>query len=321
MSATIDIEVSERVPSRRMPYFPSTDMPNIITKYARDGRASFQAVVRVDKARPIKKTFPTYEEAEEWRATKDAELRALLETPAYEFSLAEVVEDYTTLHPATVTPELTAHLNPAMALPLSAVGVEYVRDLAEDDLDTVQDIIEHARRYMGVLVPENIVVALRAKREGLTFRPITAWEESSLLAGAKGLANDSLQDILILALDTALVQQEILDLEQNQVNLEAGIIRMSPTRIIPLSTRAKTVLSRRLADNHEKVFPNAPKNTVQTAFIRLKNKLGYNGPDFNDIRKIAIVRLSEKMSIHELKDLLGYQRYTSLEWLIALQKG
>jgi integrase len=208
-----------------------------------------------------------------------------------------------------------------MALPVAAVGVEYIRELSQEDLETVQDIIEHARRYMGVMVPENIVVALCAKRKGLPYRPITAWEETTLLAGAKGLANDCLQDVLILALDTALVQQEILDLKVNQVDLDSGIIRMSPTRIIPLSTRAKTILTRRNADNHGTIFHNLPKNTVQTAFIRLKNKLGFNGPDFNDIRKIAIVRLAEKMNIHELKDLLGYQRYTALEWLMALQRG
>jgi hypothetical protein len=295
-------------------------MPNVITKYAKDGRVSYQAVVRVDKARPIKRTFPTLEEAEAWRVTKDQELRALRDTPAHEFSLAEVIEDYTTLHPSTVPPELVQHLSSAMSLPLAAVGETYVRELGEEDLDTVQEIIEHARRYMGVMVPENIVVALRAKRKGLPYRPLTAWEESCLLAGSKGLANDCLQDVLILALDTALVQQEILDLQHNQVCLEESVIRMSPARIIPLTTRAKTVLTRRLADNHGLVFSNLPKNTVQTAFIRLKNKLGYNGPDFNDIRKIAITRLAEKMSIHELKDLLGYQRYTALEWLIALQK-
>jgi hypothetical protein len=96
---------------------------------------------------------------------------------------------------------------------------------------------------------------------------------------------------------------------------------MSAERIIPLTTRARTVLSQRIADNPSAIFDGLPKNTLQTAFIRLKNKLGFNGPDFNDIRKIAITRLAEKMSIHELKDVLGYQRYAPLEWLIALQRG
>lgn len=296
-------------------------MPNIITKYARDGRVSYQAVVRVDKSRPVKKTFPTMEEAEAWRVAKDAELRALKETPAYEYTLEEVVDDYTALYPATVAPELKERLAAALPLRVQEVGEDHIKSLSQEDLDTLQTVIEHGRRYMGVRVPENVVVALCAKRKELPYRPMTAFEEEKLLSESKGLANGCLQDVLILALDTALVQQEIIDLTSDLVDLNAGVIRMSAERIIPLTTRARTVLSQRIADNPSAIFDGLPKNTLQTAFIRLKNKLGFNGPDFNDIRKIAITRLAEKMSIHELKDVLGYQRYAPLEWLIALQRG
>jgi integrase len=296
-------------------------MPNIITKHARDGSVSYQAVVRVDKRRPIKKTFPTYEQAEAWRVATDAEARAALETPAYEYTLGEVIDDYTALYPATVTPELKERLAPALSMPLASVGEVYLFALSKEDLDTVEALIEHARRFLGVLVPENIVVAMRAKREGLPYRPVTAFEEERLLACSKDKANGCLQDVLILAFDTALMQQEILDLESNKVDLDAGVIRMSETRIIPLSTRAKTVLSQRLADNHVRIFPELPKNTIQAAFIRLKNSLGLNGPTFPGIQKIAIARFAEKMNIHEIKDVLGYKYYKPLEWLIALQRS
>lgn len=296
-------------------------MPNIITKYAKDGKPSYQAVVRVDKGRPVKKTFQTLEEAEAWRVAKDAELRALRETPAYEYTLDEVIQDYLRLYPATVSPELLEKLAPALPLSVASVSEEHIENLSEEELETLSGIIEYSRRYMGVVVPENIVVALCAKRKDLPYRPVTAFEEESLLAGSKDMANGELQDFLILAFDTALILQEILDLEHNQVDLDSSIIRIGETRIIPLTTRAKTVLTQRLTHNHGKLFPDLNRNTVQTSFIRLKRKLGFNGPDFNGLRKIAIMRLSEKMSIHEIKDALGFKYYKPLEWLIALQRN
>ena len=295
-------------------------MPNIHTKYSKDGKASYQAVVRVDTSRPVKKTFSTYEEAEAWRVAKDAELRALKETPAYDFKLSEALEDFSTYFPSKVTDDFTANVYNLLQVPVCSITAENIVSLCDADLDVLEQVIEHARRYMGVVVAENIVIALRAKRANLTYRPITEFEEESLISGSATLAHGALQDVIILALDTALAQQEILDLLASNVDLTADVIKMSETRAIPLTARAKSTLARRLADNPATVFGGISKNTVQTAFLRLRNKLGFNGPDFYDMRKIAIHRMSEKMSISELKDALGYARYDSLEWLIELQR-
>lgn len=295
-------------------------MPNILIKYSKDGKVSYQAIVRVDTKRPVKKTFETPEEAEAWRVAKDAELRALKETPAYEFSLSEVLEDFSQFFPAKVTDDFTASVYDFLQLAVVTIEIKHIENLSETDMDTLEQVIEHARRYMGVVVRENVVTCIRAKRANLPYRPITEFEEEALISGSAGLANGSLQDVIILALDTALAQQEILDLTTANVDISSNVIRMSDTRVIELTPRAKSALVRRLASNQSAIFPDAPKNTVQTAFLRLRNKLGFNGPDFNDMRKIAIRRMSEKMSISELKDALGYARYDSLEWLIELQR-
>lgn len=301
-------------------------MPNIITKYARDGKVSYQAVVRVDKARPVKKTFGTKEEAEAWQAAKTEELKSLRTDPAYEFSFREAAEDYSAYY-VTLPAELLAFLDETCDKAIVDISEHCLENLNASDLALVEAVIEHARRTMGVSIPANPVTSLRARRLNLPYRPITQFEEDALIDGAKELANGCLQDVLILALDTGLVQQEIIDLEINKVDLSNGVIRMSETRVIELTDRAKTTLTRRLAFNsrefsdNTRVFPYLQKNTVQTSFIRLRNKLGLNGPDFNDIRKIAIHRLSEKLSVPALKDALGYARYDSLEWLLNLNKG
>jgi integrase len=295
-------------------------MPNIITKYGKDGRVSYQAVVRVDKARPVKKTFATAEEAEEWRVAKDAELRELKTQPAYEFTLAEAAEEYSLYYPS-FPEELKERLAETYETPIVDIQETELENLSDSELDIIESVIEHSRRHMGVTVPANPVTMLRARRLNLPYRPITQFEEDALIDGAKDKANNSLSDVLILALDTGLVQQEIIDLESNKVYLDQGIIRMNETRVIELTPRAKTVLTRRLGDNTSRVFPDLQKNTVQTAFIRLRTKLGLNGPDFNDLRKIAIHRLSEKLSIPALKEVLGYAKYDSLDWLLNLQKA
>lgn len=293
-------------------------MPNIVTKHMKDGSVRYQAVVRVDTARPVKKTFTTMEEAEAWREAKDAELRALRDTPAHEFTLGEVFEEYRVYHPGPEAEQARGSAVGLLSTPLADITKDDLPDMAEDDLKTLCDVIEHARRYMGVLVPENPVKALFATREGLPYRPVTPYEEESLIALSEGLANGVLQDVIILAFDTALTQQEILDLTSEQVDLKTGIIQLSATRVISMSARACSVLRRRVKGKHGPLFPDTPKNTVQTAFIRLRTKLGINGPDFNDIRKIAIRRLADKLDLHALKDALGYVRYDSLQWLIDL---
>jgi integrase len=295
-------------------------MPNIITKYGKDGRVSYQAVVRVDKARPVKKTFATVEEAEAWRVAKDAELRELKTEPAYEFTLAEAAEEYSLYYPS-FPEELKERLAETYETPIVDIQETELENLSDSELDIIESVIEHSRRHMGITVPANPVTMLRARRLNLPYRPITQFEEDALIDGAKDKANNSLSDVLILALDTGLVQQEIIDLESNKVELDQGIIRMNETRVIELTPRAKTVLTRRLGYNTSRVFPDLQKNTVQTAFIRLRTKLGLNGPDFNDLRKIAIHRLSEKLSIPALKEVLGYAKYDSLDWLLNLQKA
>lgn len=295
-------------------------MPNIITKYGKDGRVSYQAVVRVDKARPVKKTFATVEEAESWRVAKDAELRELKTQPAYEFTLAEAAEEYSLYYPS-FPEELKERLSETYETPIVDIQETELENLSDTDLDIIEAVIEHARRHMGVTVPANPVSMLRARRLNLPYRPITQFEEDTIIEGSKDLANGCLQDVIILALDTALVQQEIIDLESNKVDLDQGVIRMSEARIIELTQRAKAILARRLSDGNDRVFPGLQKNTVQTAFIRLRAKLGLNGPDFNDLRKIAIHRLSEKLSIPALKEVLGYAKYDSLNWLLDLQKA
>jgi integrase len=284
----------------------------------KDGTVRYQAVVRVDTARPVKKTFPTMEEAEAWRAEKDAELRALKETPAHEYTLGEALEDYAVYHPGPQTEEVRTSCAGLLSVALSEIDKDSLPSLSEPELMALCDVIEHARRYLGVLIAENPVKALCASREGLPYRPVTPYEEENLIALSEGLANGVLQDVIILAFDTALTQQEILDLTSEQVDLKAGIIKLSDTRIISLTPRACSVLKRRCKEYSGPLFPNTPKNTVQTAFIRLRTKLGLNGPDFNDLRKIAIRRMADKLDLSALKDALGYVRYDSLQWLLDL---
>jgi integrase len=290
-------------------------MPNILTKYARDGKVSFQAIVRVDKRRPAKKTFDTYEAAESWRVTKDAELRDLLATVAHEYTLEEVLIEFTRDYKAARTVSLAAKLSSIVYAPAKDLAEASLEALNESELDLLECVIEHARKHMGVVVPQNPVCLLKARRKDLAYRPLTEFEEELLITRARTMANAALSDVLILALDTALAQQEILDLTASQIDLDAKLIRMSASRAIPLTPRALEVVHARMSEGGPELFPGLPKNTVQTALLRLRKYLGMNGPDFNDLRKIATARLARQMSLAEVQAALGYARFESVAWL------
>jgi integrase len=291
-------------------------MPNILTKYGRDGKVSYQALVRVDRRRPAKKTFDTYEEAELWRVAKDAELRALLVTPVHEYTLEEALVEYTQYFSTGRTISLAAKLADVISTALVDFQADRLEGLDDVELDLLETVVEFARKHMGVVIPENPVVALKARRNNAPYRPLTAFEEEQLLTKARNLANGTMTDILILALDTALLQQEILDLADFQIELGQKVIRMSATRVIPLTPRALQVVRRRLGSNTGRLFPAAPKNTVQTALIRLRKQLGLNGPDFNDMRKIALERLARTLSVAEVRQAMDYVKLDSLGWLL-----
>jgi integrase len=290
-------------------------MPNILTKYARDGKVSFQAIVRVDKRRPVKKTFDTYEEAENWRVAKDAELRSLLATVAHEYTLEEVLIEFTRDYKAVQTVYLAAKLSHIVSAPAKDLAEESLEALRESELNLLECVIEHARKHMGVVVPQNPVCSLKARRKNLAYRPLTEFEEELLITRARTMANAALSDVLILALDTALAQQEILDLTASQIDLGANLIRMSASRAIPLTPRALNVVQARMSKGGPELFSGLPKNTIQTALLRLRKYLGLSGPDFNDLRKIAAARLARQMSLAEVQAALGYARFDSVAWL------
>ncbi|MDI9686576.1 tyrosine-type recombinase/integrase [Burkholderia cenocepacia] len=294
-------------------------MPNVITKYGKNGKVSYQAVVRVDVRRPVKKTFDTFEEAEAWRVAKDAELRANLEQPAYEFTLDEVLDDFSTYYPKADVEQLKTAIPDLLTATLLAIEPENLENLDDAELKTLEEAIEHGRKFFGAVIPENPVTMLRARRAKLPFRPTTQYEAERLIEDAGDLANGALKDVLILALDTAMALTEILEIKDNQFDNRNGILRLTETRVIKLTDRAKEVIARRSKANKGTLFAGTNRNTVQTAFIRLRKYIGINGPDFNDIRKIAIMRLATLMPIQELKATLGYARYDSLQWLLDLQ--
>jgi integrase len=296
-------------------------MANILIKQNKDGRIRYQALVRVDPKHPKKKTFDTREEAETWQQATDAEERAKVDKPDYNFSLAEVLADYAIYNPEADAVGFSSRCSGLLEAKPSSIQPADLEALSDTDLDLLERAVEHGRAHMGEVLSENPVVALRARRAKLPYRPITEFEEATMTTAAIGLAGGSLCDAIILALDTGLSQQEILNLDENSVFIGDGVIRLSPIRTIPLTDRAKAVLSKRMSEYSGKLFDNLPKNTLRVSFARLRERLGLNGPDFNDLRKIAAERLAERIPLTALKDTLGYASWVSLAWLLDRQRA
>ena len=135
-----------------------------------------------------------------------------------------------------------------------------------------------------------------------------------------------MKPLIILAIETAMRQGEMLDLQWQHVDLVRCVAHLPLTkngdsRDIPLSTRAVAVLKELMASkgrDAEKVFPMTP-NSVRLCFEHLRVRAGLNDFHFHDLRHEGISRLFELgLNIAEVSAISGHRelkmlmRYTHL---------
>lgn len=156
-------------------------------------------------------------------------------------------------------------------------------------------------------------------------RRLTAREDRQILRYAHGHVNSELYSIIILALETAMRQGEILNLTWENINLKTRIAHLPETkngnkRDVPLSVRARDALIRLGVQSRGKVFNYTPQGLKSTwRFMRIK--LGIDDLHFHDLRHEAISRLFElgTLDMMEIAAISGHKslsmlkRYTHLK--------
>lgn len=156
-------------------------------------------------------------------------------------------------------------------------------------------------------------------------RRFTAREERQIFRYAYGHVNPELYSIIILALESAMRQGEILNLRWEHINLKTRIVHLLETkngtkRDVPLSVKARDALIRMEVQTKGKVF-NYTSQGLKSTWRFMRIKLGIEDLHFHDMRHEAVSRLFElgTLDMMEIAAISGHKslsmlkRYTHLK--------
>ena len=311
-------------------------------------RGRWQAQVRRKGLKPRAKSFDTKADAEKWARNLETEFDrggGFIDTRlAEKMTLRELLERYLT--------EITPHKRSAQTetyrirvlmkheiayrtlAMLSPTDIALYRDerlkvvatsTILKELNTLAHAIDIGRKEWGVHLMQNPCRMIRRPspprgRE----RRLEEGEEQKLLEAADTARNPYMRSLIIIALETAMRQGEILSLEWQDIDFNRRIAHLDMTkngesRDIPLSQLAlRTLIELQEGSINQRVFP-LTKSAVGQAWEHLRDRADMIDFRFHDLRHEAISRLLEKgfnvietATISGHKELRMLQRYSHL---------
>jgi integrase len=156
-------------------------------------------------------------------------------------------------------------------------------------------------------------------------RRLTWGEERRILRAAAAHSNPEIYSIIVLAIETAMRQGEMLSLEWENIDLRVRVAHLPMTkngskRDVPLSLRAVDALTRLGIGTHGRVFKYTADG-FKSAWRILIKRLGIENLHFHDLRHEAVSRLFElgTLDLMEVATISGHKsmqmlrRYTHLK--------
>lgn len=285
--------------------------------------SKWQAKVRRLGHPTYSRTFDTREEAEAWAGAKEASLDAGQEqvldaadalTVADALAMAgKAIQDV----PENIATSILSELHPEDI-------IEWASEPTEST-EALQGAIEYVRREFDIRLPRNPVAAAYARTNQPRDRRIPDCEEEQLLNEANNTRGGYLYDCIIIALDTALMQHEIVKLDWSNIDLDRRIIKLPGKlgeRIIPLTERTVETLRARGAKVNGEVFPGLSSTALQRAFIRTVERAKINDLHFNDLRYEALCRMRDSgLSVQQLWSITGSKTLHPLERILSAAEG
>ena len=311
------------------------------------GSQQWQAAIRKKGYPQQSKTFPTRAEAEAWAAVIESEMvRGVFvsRTIAEQTTLDDVLKQYETdvapTHKGFSSERYRIRYLRGLPLAKRTIASLQPKDFAdyrdrrlltvmpatvERELTQLQQVIEHARREWGVSLPENPVrIVKRPRYNNERNRRLTMEEESILMKAlnpserngdgtfSAGVQNIWLKPAVILALETAMRQGEIVSLRWRHVDLEKGTAYLPDTkngkpRTVPLSQKARDTLEALPKSIDGRVFP-ITANALKLSWQRVIKRVNLGDLHFHDLRHEATSRLAKKVpNIIELAAITGHR--------------
>jgi integrase len=199
------------------------------------------------------------------------------------------------------------------------------------ELNLLGHVLEKARKEWGIELAENPVHEIeRPKEAPHRERRLRPGEEERLLVAAKATRGGYLRWIILLALETAMRQSELVNLKWEFVDIKKRRIQLVVSkdfstkngtgRVIPLSNVACQVLSDIGEKATGRVFGDLTVEAVKRAYIRTVDRAAIENLTFHDLRHEATSRLFEKgLTIAEVKSITGHKSLSSLERYVHVQ--
>jgi integrase len=194
------------------------------------------------------------------------------------------------------------------------------------DLAVISHLFTVAAKEWGIAVENPIRSISLPSEDNSRNRRLEGDEEIRLLnalaeSGAGERANIWMKPLVQLAIQTAARQSELLALEWSNVDLSKSVIRFfgkertdgkrrtkngDKLRDVPLSSRAKEILSELPRAISGKVFPTTA-SAVKQSFSRACKRAEIEDFTFHDLRHEATSILAEKLQMHELMKVTGHK--------------
>lgn len=262
----------------------------------------WQAKIRRTGAPPISKTFATKADAERWARSveRDLDTGSFLPTDeADRTTFADALDRYRRealpsqrgrAQAETRLRRLDEAFGKYSLSTISGAMIAKYRDerlqavspqTVVHELGQLQRIFKRAVQDWGIQLPKGIPT-LNVSKPRLPSgrdRRLEAGEDNALLEQASKLEQPWVRATIILAIETAARQSELLSLKWDHVDLSRRVARLrgidggptkngSPYRDVPLSSRAVSVLNELPKSANGKVFP-LTQNALQLSWERL----------------------------------------------------
>lgn len=229
-----------------------------------------------------------------------------------------VVKETTSVHIATYRDNRLKTINPRTKKPLAPSTVRL-------ELALLSNFFDIARIEWGLCDSNPVANVRKPKAPPGRDRRLTPREERQILRHSHGHANQDLYSIVVIALETAMRQGEILKLHWEHVNLKSRIVHLPETkngskRDVPLSIKARDALVRLGVKSSGRVF-GYTNHGLKSTWRFMLQKLGIKDLHFHDLRHEAISRLFElgTLDMMEIAAISGHKslsmlkRYTHLK--------
>ena len=201
------------------------------------------------------------------------------------------------------------------------------------ELSLLSNFFDIARIEWGLCEGNPVVDVRKPKSPPGRDRRLTAREDRQILRYCFSHTNKEFYSIVVIALETAMRQGEILGLHWEHVNLQSRIAHLPDTkngskRDVPLSIKARDALIRLGVKPKGRVFNYTSNGLKSTWRFMLQKLMIEDPPHFHDLRHEAVSRLfelgtfdmMEVAAISGHKSLSMLKRYTHLKAVKLVKK-